>query len=382
MPVRFPFLIACKLNQREVDGCRRLMRWSVATVAGAGGRESALDDPGDRRTGDRRRQAAASGDGNAERLARFLGADVTVAFADPDVTEIYCNPQDGRVRFDTRSRGKVESGLALSPDRVTMFLNAVASHQGVRLDATNPRIQAELPIAVFDGARLQGFVPPVAAGPCFNVRKPPTVVYPLDDYVARGLLLPPWRATIREAVLAHHNILIVGGTNTGKSTFANAVIHEMAECCPGERVVILEDTVELQCAAVDHLALRAGPELPLQELVKSTLRASPNRIVVGEVRDASALDLLDAWATGHPGGCATLHANSPTGALERLDRLAQRANVPPQRHLVAEAIHLVVVLRTDGRQRRVAELMRVAGLTPDGRYALSRCTEDGRWTPD
>lgn len=320
-----------------------------------------------------------SADGVAERLARFLGAEVTAAFSDPDVTEVYANPQDSRVRFDTRSRGKVDATLVLPADRVTMFLNAVASHQGARLDATTPRIQAELPAAVFAGARLQGFVPPIAAGPCFNVRKPPSVVYPLDDYVARGLLPARWRAAIREAVVEHRNILVVGGTNTGKSTFANAVIREMAECCPAERVVILEDTVELQCAAVDHLALRTGPGLPLQELVKSTLRASPDRIVVGEVRDASALDLLDAWATGHPGGCATLHANAPLGALERMDRLAQRANVPPQKHLVAEAIHLVVVLRGDSGRRRVTDLVRVAGLTPDGRYALTRCTEDGRW---
>lgn len=336
---------------------------------------------GDRRAGDRRQQQAAATDGNAERLARFLGADVTAAFADADVTEVYLNPQDSRVRFDTRSRGKVDSGFRLPPDRITMFLNAVASHQGVRLDATNPRFQAELPADLFRGARLQGFVPPIAAGPCFNVRKPPAVVYPLDDYVSRGLLLPAWRAAVREAVVAHHNILIVGGTNTGKSTFANAVLREMAEVCPGERVVILEDTVELQCAADDHLALRSGPGLPLVDLVKHTLRTSPNRIVVGEVRDASALDLLDAWATGHPGGCATLHASSAAGALDRMDRLAQRANVPPQRHLIAEAIHLVVVLRDDRGRRRVSDLVRVTGLAPDGRYSLTRCTENGTWTP-
>lgn len=353
----------------------------MAAIDGLVERNVTRSITGDRRAEDRRQGEAATRDGNAERLERFLGPDVTAAFADADVTEVYLNPQDSRVRFDTRSHGKLDSGFVLPPDRITMFLNAVASHQGVRLDAANPRIQAELPIDVFRGARLQGFVPPIAAGPCFNIRKPPAVVYPLEDYVARGLLLPAWRLAVGEAVVEHHNILVVGGTNTGKSTFANAVIREMAEVCPGERVVILEDTVELQCAADDHLALRSGPGLPLVDLVKHTLRTSPNRIVVGEVRDASALDLLDAWATGHPGGCATLHASSAPGALERLDRLAQRANVPPQRHLIAEAIHLVVVLRGDNDRRRVSDLVRVTGLASDGRYSLTRCTESGTWIP-
>lgn len=320
-------------------------------------------------------------DGDAARLVRYLTPPVAAAFANSDVTEVYVNPQDSRVRFDTRSRGKVDSGLTLAPARITMFLNAVADLQGARIDAETPRLQAELPAEVFNGARLQGQVPPVVSGPCFNIRKPPAVVYPLDDYVTRGLLLPTWHEAIRQAVRDHCNILVVGGTNSGKSTFVNAVIKEMTDACPTERIVILEDTVELQCAADDHLALRTGAGLSLQELVKSTLRLSPNRIIVGEVRDAAALDLLDAWATGHPGGCATLHANSPVAALRRINALAMRANVPSQHELIAEAIHLVVFLRADNGQRRVVDLVRVSGLTPDGRFALTRCTENGTWIP-
>ena len=332
----------------------------------------------------------------AERCARFLTPPVmTRGVLDPDVTEILCNPPDGRVWFDTRSRGKIDAGLALDATRVEMFLNAVAAHRGRRLDAEHPMLEAELPRSRFLGARLQGFVPPVTAGPAFVLRKPPTVVYPLASYVERGALSAAWHRVLTAAVRAQETILIVGGTNTGKTTLANAILREIATECPGERVVILEDTVELQCTAADHLALRtapgATPPVTLRDLVRATLRAAPNRVVVGEVRGAEALDLLDAWATGHPGGVATLHGETVEGALLRLDRLAQRggagtsrssagtgapssAPLPSQTALIAEAVRLVVVLAggtgTGAGGRRVVALARVTGCTPDGRFLV------------
>jgi type IV secretion system protein VirB11 len=227
---------------------------------------------------------------------------------------------------------------------------------------------------VFRGSRLQGFVPPVTLAPAFTIRKPPAVIYLLDDYVTAGVFSVPQRVEFRRAVLEHRNILIAGGTNTGKTTLANALLKEVTDLCPTERIVILEDTVELQCVAADHLALRTTPSVTLAQLVKSALRTSPSRIVVGEVRGSEALDLLDAWATGHPGGVATVHASSAEGALLRLDRLAQRANVPPQRHLVAEAIHLIAVLEGSHARRRVTDLVRVDGLGRDGGYILHRAS--------
>jgi len=224
----------------------------------------------------------------------------------------------------------------------------------------------------FRGSRLQGFVPPITPAPTFTIRKPPAVVYSLDDYVTAGVVSPPQRLEFRRAVQAHRNILIAGGTNTGKTTLANALLKEVTDLCPTERLVILEDTVELQCAAADHLALRTGPSATLAQLVKSALRTSPTRIVVGEVRGSEALELLDAWATGHPGGVATVHASSAAGALLRLDRLAQRAHVPSQRALIAEAIHVIAVLEGSHARRRVTELVRVNGLDADGHYVLHR----------
>ena len=310
-----------------------------------------------------------------EMMARYLGPVILDAFADDDVTEIYLNPQDGAVRFDTRSRGRVDSDVRLDRSRVEMFLNAVASSLGLTLGADHPRLEAELPAVAFRGSRLQGFVPPVTPGAAFTIRKPPAVIYSLDDYVVAGVVSAAQRVEFRRAVFGHKNILIAGGTNTGKTTLANALLKEVTDRFPRERIVILEDTVELQCVATDHLALRTTPKVTLAQLVKSALRTSPNRIVVGEVRGSEALDLLDAWATGHPGGVATVHASSAEGALLRLDRLAQRANVPPQHQLVAEAIHLIGVLEGSNARRRVTDLVRVEGLDRDGRYVLRRPTK-------
>ena len=309
-----------------------------------------------------------------EMMARYLGPVILRAFADDDVTEIYLNPQDGVVRFDTRSRGRIASDVSVAPTRVEMFLNAVATSLGLTLGSDHPGLEAELPAVGFRGSRLQGFVPPITPAPAFTIRKPPAVVYSLDDYVAAGVISRAQRAAFRRAVREHQNILIAGGTNTGKTTLANALLKEITDLFPTERLVILEDTVELQCLAPDHLALRTTPTVTLAQVVKSALRTSPTRIVVGEVRGSEALDLLDAWATGHPGGVATVHASSPQGALLRLDRLAQRANVPPQRHLVAEAIHWIAVLEGSHARRRLTDLVRVDGLDREGHFVLHRST--------
>lgn len=310
----------------------------------------------------------------AEMMARYLGPIVVQAFADDDVTEIYVNPQEGRVHFDTRSRGRIQSEVHIDADRREMFLNAVASSLDVTLGPDHPRIEAELPACAFRGSRLQGFVRPVTPSPAFNIRKPPTAIYSLDSYVTERMLTASQRLELRRAIQERRNILIAGGTNSGKTTLANALLREITDLFPRERIVILEDTVELQCAGIDHLALRSCPAVSLEQLLKSALRTSPNRIVVGEVRGAEALHLLDAWATGHPGGVATVHASSAAGALSRLDRLAQRANVPPQRELIAETVHLIVVIEGGSTGRRVTDLVTVTGLDERGRFLLRRAS--------
>ena len=326
------------------------------------------------------RSPSVSGPDYAEMMARYLGRAVMEAFEDDDVAEVYVNPHDGRVRVDTHTRGRLDTGATIATERLEMFLNTVATAHGLVIGPISPTLQAELPATRFGGARLQGFVPPAASGVAVVIRKLPRQLVPLDSYVASGALPATWCDLLRQAVRDHLTIVIAGGTGTGKSTLLGSLLLEISIECPGERLVLLEDTVELTCPVGDHMALRTTPDLPLAALVKATLRASPTRIVIGEVRDQAALDFLDAAVTGHPGGLCTVHAASAMGALARLDRLAQRANVPPQPALVAEAVDLVVVLQGTGAARRVADLTRLSGLTPDGRYALHHSTETGTWT--
>ena len=315
---------------------------------------------------------------HAEAMRRHLGAGVVAALGDDDVTEIYVNAGDGAVWLDRRSMGRVRSAIELAEGQIRSFLNAVASAQRVELTRRHPQIQAELPDdGLFRQARLQGLVPPLAAAPVFVLRKPATRVFGLDEYVRQGILAPAHRAALRQAVEARQNVLVAGGTRSGKTTLVNAVLREIAERCPRDRVVVLEDTRELQCAASDRLGLRTTEEVDLAGLVRLTLRASPDRIVIGEVRDQAAMQLLDAWSTGHPGGVATVHATDAVGALERLDRLAQRNGVPSQAHLVAEAVDLVAVIVGGSRPRRVRELVRVLGLDRSGGYELEAIASDG-----
>ena len=318
----------------------------------------------------------------AERLTRICGEFVQMVLGDDDVTEGVVNPQDGRLRLDTWSRGPVATGVVVSPGRLESWLNVVATAHAVALGPANPVLAAQLPDAPpYGGARLQAFAPPAAAGYGLVIRKRPTYTPTLDDYVAHDRMPPAFCTALQSAVQDRRTIVVCGGTGSGKTTLGRALLAEVARSCPEDRVVILEDTPELVCPLENHLALRTTPEFSFAALLKATLRASPTRIVLGEVRDEAALDFLDAAATGHPGGFCTTHAESALGALHRLDRLAQRANVPAQLPLVGEAVGLVAVMSGNNQNRRVADLVRVEGYTTAGGFALRRCTPEGAWLP-
>jgi type IV secretion system protein TrbB len=238
---------------------------------------------------------------------------------------------------------------------------------------TSPIVSAELP-PHGDGAgeRFEGILPPISLAPCFSIRKPAERVYTLGDYVADGIMPARHADALRRAVVERRNILVAGGTSSGKTTLANALLAEMASL--DERVILIEDTRELQCAAADTVALRTRPGVVgIADLVRSTLRLRPDRIVVGEVRGAEALDLLKAWNTGHPGGVATVHANSAAAALHRLEQLTQEAVVTAPRRLIAEAIDVVVFIAGRGLDRRVEAIMHVGGVDLDGNYAVTPC---------
>mgnify|MGYP000417419582 CR=1 FL=1 len=213
-------------------------------------------------------------------------------------------------------------------------------------------------------------LPPVVAAPTFAIRKPAVAVFTLDDYAAAGIMTMGEAGALRQAVADRRNILVAGGTSTGKTTLANALLAEVAKTA--DRVVLIEDTRELQCRAANLVALRTKDGVAsLSDLVRSSLRLRPDRIPIGEVRGAEALDLLKAWGTGHPGGIGTIHAGTARGALRRLEQLIQEAVVTVPRALIAETIDLIAVLSGRGVARRLTELARVDGLGTDSDYALS-----------
>ncbi|MDE3115458.1 MAG: P-type conjugative transfer ATPase TrbB [Pseudomonadota bacterium] len=303
-------------------------------------------------------------------LRTAMGPDIAAALAEPAVIEVMVNP-DGALRLDRLGEGRCDTGIRLNAAEVERIIRLVASHMRVEVHGGNPIVSAELPARDegLAGERFEGILPPVALAPCFTIRKPASRIYTLDDYVRDRILSPLQAEALRQAVTERRNLLIAGGTSSGKTTLANALLAEMAEL--DERVIILEDTRELQCAAPDCVALRTrSGVVSLADLVRSTLRFRPDRIIVGEVRGGEALDMLKAWNTGHPGGIATVHANSGRAALYRLEQLIQEAVVTVPRRLIAEAIDLVVFIKGRGEARRIDAICEVTGLDADGDYAL------------
>jgi type IV secretion system protein VirB11 len=304
-----------------------------------------------------------------------MGPSIASALADATVIEIMVNP-DGALRLDRLGEGRADTGLRLDPGQVERIIRLVASHARTEVHATSPIVSAELPPhGEGAGERFEGVLPPVSLAPCFSIRKPAAKIYTLLDYVSDGLMPAETARRLSLAVVHRKNILVAGGTSSGKTTLANALLAELAHL--DERVIIIEDTRELQCAASDVVALRTRPGVvTMADLVRSTLRLRPDRIIVGEVRGAEALDMLKAWNTGHPGGVATVHANSALSALYRLEQLVQETVVTVPRRLIADAIDMIVFIAGRGLARRVETIARVAGVDPDGGYAVIDLTSD------
>src|SRR5579864_2021845 len=299
-------------------------------------------------------------------LRTALGPAIASHLEDPSIVEVMLNP-DGRLWIDRLSGGLEDTGSRVTPADAERIVRLVAHHVGVEVHAGSPRVSAELPES---GERFEGLVPPVVAAPCFAIRRQAVAVFTLDDYVAAHIMSGLQADLLRAAVRERKNILVAGGTSTGKTTLVNALLAEVASS--GDRIVLIEDTRELQCAAPNLVALRTKDgAASLSDLVRSSLRLRPDRIPIGEVRGAEALDLLKAWGTGHPGGVGTLHAGTAIGALRRLEQLIQEAVVTVPRALIAETIDLIALLAGRGSARRLAELAAVQGLSPSGEYELT-----------
>jgi type IV secretion system protein TrbB len=302
-------------------------------------------------------------------LRTAMGPAIAAALSDPRVIEVMVNP-DGALRIDILGEGRVDTDVRIERAQIERIIRLVAAHARGEVHADKPIVSAELPPhGESAGERFEGLLPPVALAPCFSIRKPAARIYTLLDYVADGIMSADAAHVLRQAVAERRNILVVGGTSSGKTTLANALLAEMAHL--DERVILIEDTRELQCAAPDVVALRTrAGSVTMTDLVRSTLRLRPDRIIVGEVRGPEALDMLKAWNTGHPGGIATVHANSALSALYRIEQLVAEAVVSVPRVLIAEAIDLIVFIAGRGLARRIETIARVAGLTSEGGYGL------------
>jgi P-type conjugative transfer ATPase TrbB len=308
---------------------------------------------------------------SARMLRTALGPSIATYLEDEKIVEVMLNP-DGRLWVDRLKGGLAETSEMISAADGERIIRLVAHHVGAEVHESAPRISAELPET---GERFEGLLPPVVAAPTFAIRKPAVAVFTLDQYVSSRIMTKAQAKSLRAAVEGRLNILVAGGTSTGKTTLTNALLAEVAKT--SDRVVLIEDTRELQCQAQNLVALRTKEGVStLTDLVRASLRLRPDRIPIGEVRGPEALDLLKAWGTGHPGGVGTIHAGSGLGALRRLEQLIQEAVVTVPRALIAETINIIAVLSGRGSERRLKELVQVQGLDANGDYRLTNFGEN------
>ena len=282
-----------------------------------------------------------------EQMRRILGPEIAALFDDTGVVEIMANP-DGRVFVERLGSGISPLG-EIDASRVQSLLGLMADFLQTTVSRDRPVVEGAMPTE-FLRSRFAGAIPPLVEGASFSIRLPARAVYTLDQYVEAGILNQEQHDRLIRAIRERKNILVSGGTGSGKTTLSNALIDVISRKSSMEqRIVIIEDTRELQCTAPNVVQFLTDDDanIDMTRLLKLTLRYRPDRILVGEVRDKAALALLKAWNTGHPGGIATLHANNPEAALLRLDQLCQEAGVPPQQTLIHEAVDIVLQIARD-----------------------------------
>lgn len=306
-----------------------------------------------------------------DKLERDLGLDFLCALHDPRTVELMLNA-DGRLWQERlgepmRCFGTMQASLAQS------VIRNVAGIHGYELTRHSPTIECEFPL---DGSRFAGQIPPVVPEAVFAIRKRAVSVFTLDQYVQAGIMTPAQCRRIQAAVAERANILVSGGTGSGKTTLVNAILNHLIAIEPTTRVVLIEDTGEIQCSAQNHLQYHTSAEVSMTRLLRTTLRMRPDRIIVGEVRGPEALDLLMAWNTGHEGGVATLHANDARAGLSRLAMLiSMHPDSPrPIEPLIGEAVQLIVHIARTPKGRRIEEILEISGYH-DGCYRTQPFSE-------
>lgn len=300
------------------------------------------------------------GNRRIEKILRELGSEIRTLLTDSSVVEIMLNA-DGALWVDRLLTGMTRIGT-MPTSKAEALICSIAAYHRATITRENPIFEGELPV---NGARFEALIPPVVPAPVFTIRLKASRVFTLSDYVKDGIMSEVQKQQIEEAVLARKNILVVGGTGTGKTTLTNAIIAEIERATPEHRLIIIEDTAEIQCQASNAVLLHATDTVDMLRLLKATMRLRPDRILVGEVRGSEALALLKAWNTGHPGGVATVHANHAQAGLIRLEQLIAEATSAPMQTLIGEAVDLIISIAKTPTGRRINEILHVQGFTQD-----------------
>ncbi len=287
-----------------------------------------------------------------EALKYAFGDIINKHLLDPDVIEIMLNP-DKKLWIEKLKTGIEDTGYTIEPDLSFSIINTIAHHAKTTITTEKPTLSAELPDT---GFRFEGIIPPVVKNPTFTIRKKALLVFSLDDYVEMECLTQRQCKVIKEAIKNKKNILVVGGTSTGKTTFTNACIAEIPK---EDRIVIIEDTEELQSKCPNTVFLRTNEFANITKCISSTMRLRPERIIVGEVRGGEALGLLTAWNSGHAGGFSTIHSDSADGGLKQLEQYIQYVSVNKQSELIGKAINLIIVLQRVNNKRKVTSITEV-----------------------
>jgi type IV secretion system protein TrbB len=290
-----------------------------------------------------------------EKLCSDFGKEILNFLLDEDIYEIMVNP-NGEVWVDSEKNGQIHAG-ELSVSQALAILNSVAGIHGLIISSSQPRLEAELPFfSVMQGQRLTGIVPPVVSAPCFTIRKRCGHALTLDDYVQSSRLTDSQADALRRLIQARKNILVCGGPGSGKTTLVNALIQDVIKINPQHRLVLLEDLPELQCHAHNSVSLLTSEHANLRDLLHTAMRLRPDRILIGEVRGAEALEMLKAWNTGCPGGICTIHANNPEAAIQRLVDLTLEAGLmQPPWSLLEQTLNAIVIINRRADQKGCVE---------------------------
>lgn len=296
-------------------------------------------------------------------LLHNMGPVIAGALNDERVVEIMVNP-DGKLWIERLGEEMNVAG-EITSSQTAMIISLVASALGTTVTTGNPIIEGELPAEdPLNGSRFEGLYPPVVKKASFTIRKKASRVIPLEDYVLNGIMSREIMKGIKSAVKGKKNIVVIGGTGSGKTTLVNGIIKSISEISPSDRLIIIEDTAELQSHSRNTVFLHTSHHTSIQSLVRATMRLRPDRILVGEVRGGEALDLLKAWNTGHPGGIATVHANSAAEGLLRIEQLISEASTSPMPQLIGAAVDFLIFIRRSRKGRTVSEVAEVYGYDP------------------